>query len=74
MYQESENNTCKMVKWQSLEEKLTCVSCDNLFVGPKTMPCLHTFCKNCVESSVDTNTGDFTCAVCSTVFSKKTNS
>jgi len=71
MCQDNENATCKMIIWQLLEEELTCVTCDNLFVGPKTMPCLHTYCANCVESSVDTNTGDFTCAVCSTVFFKE---
>ncbi|XP_065883965.1 tripartite motif-containing protein 2-like [Dysidea avara] len=58
-------------KWQLLEEELTCTSCENLFVGPKTVPCLHTFCARCVESAVDAETGNFNCAVCSTVFSKE---
>ena len=69
IFYDSESGTCN--KWQLLEEELTCVCCGNLFVGPKTVPCLHTFCSNCVESSVDAETGDFTCAVCGTVFSKE---
>ena len=71
MCQDSKDTTDNLIKWQLLEEELTCVSCGNLFVGPKTVPCLHTFCSKCVESSVDAETGDFTCAVCSAVFSKE---
>ncbi|XP_065883971.1 tripartite motif-containing protein 2-like [Dysidea avara] len=67
-----QDTTCYIQnEWQLLEEELTCTSCENVFVGPKTVPCLHTFCVRCVESAVDAETGNFTCAVCSAVFSKE---
>ena len=33
------------------EDYLTCVICYELFVEPKILPCLHTFCKGCLEIS-----------------------
>ena len=58
-------------EWQLLEDELTCGYCGTLFVEPKTVPCLHTFCARCVESAMNTSNGDFICTVCDTTFSKK---
>ncbi|KAK9505008.1 hypothetical protein O3M35_009163 [Rhynocoris fuscipes] len=28
---------------------ITCTTCNNTFVNPKVLPCLHTFCASCIE-------------------------
>ena len=42
-------------EWQQIEEEITCSICGNLFTDPKTIPCLHTFCKQCIEKSIESN-------------------
>ena len=42
-------------KWQQIEEEITCSICGDLFTDPKTIPCLHTFCKQCIEKSIESN-------------------
>ena len=37
-------------EWRQIEEEITCSICGDLFTDPKTIPCLHTFCKRCIES------------------------
>ena len=36
----------------NIKRTLTCQICQNLFVDPRILPCLHTFCCQCVESLV----------------------
>ena len=40
-------------EWQQVEEEITCSICAELFTDPKTIPCLHTFCKRCIEQSIE---------------------
>ena len=42
-------------EWQQIEEEITCSICGDLFTDPKTIPCLHTFCKQCIEKSMESN-------------------
>ena len=42
-------------EWQQIEEEITCSICGDLFADPKTIPCLHTFCKQCIEKSIESN-------------------
>ena len=42
-------------EWRQIEEEVTCSICGGLFTDPKTIPCLHTFCKRCIERSIESN-------------------
>ena len=35
---------------QEVEERLNCAICLDLFTEPKSLPCLHAFCKKCLDS------------------------
>ena len=39
-------------EWRQIEKEITCYVCGDLFTDPKTIPCLHTFCKQCIESKI----------------------
>ena len=34
---------------QELDGQLTCSVCLDQYTGPKTLPCLHSFCVKCIE-------------------------
>ncbi|XP_065889182.1 E3 ubiquitin-protein ligase TRIM71-like [Dysidea avara] len=42
-------------EWRQIEEEITCSICGDIFTDPKTIPCLHTFCKRCIERSIESN-------------------
>ncbi|XP_065886761.1 E3 ubiquitin-protein ligase TRIM71-like [Dysidea avara] len=42
-------------EWREIEEEITCSICGDLFTDPKSIPCLHTFCKRCIERSIESN-------------------
>ena len=42
-------------EWLEIEEEITCSICGDLFTDPKTISCLHTFCKQCIERSIESN-------------------
>ena len=33
---------------EKIEEQLTCAVCFNIYTNPKTLPCLHSFCQQCL--------------------------
>ncbi|XP_033726574.1 tripartite motif-containing protein 2-like [Pecten maximus] len=53
---------------QIKENYLTCAICFNPFDRPKALPCLHTFCLDCLRDFVTSrgyeSTGKFPCPVC----------
>lgn len=46
---------CEIEKpdWKQIEKEITCPICERVFTDPKTTPCLHTFCKECLEIRIE---------------------
>ena len=60
-------------EWKQIEEEITCSICSDIFDEPKTLPCLHTFCKKCIQSLVERNNkNQHTCPLCRLPFAKDT--
>ena len=50
---------------QDLKRLLECSICLETFDDPRTLPCLHSFCKKCLENFVDGKRDDeLNCPVC----------
>ena len=55
--------------WEQIKKEITCSICYELFTDPRTLPCLHTFYKSCIQRSVETGLaevpeGFFECPLC----------
>ena len=55
--------------WDKIKQEITCSICYELFTDPRTLPCLHTFCKSCIQTTVETGLaevpeGYFECPLC----------
>ena len=55
--------------WEEIKKEITCSICYELFTDPRTLPCLHTFCKSCIQRSVESGLaevpeGFFECPLC----------
>ncbi|XP_063408301.1 E3 ubiquitin-protein ligase Midline-1-like [Mytilus trossulus] len=54
---------------EDFDDLLTCTICLEIFKAPKYLPCLHTFCKSCINTYIvstvkDNNPSGFKCPVC----------
>ena len=38
--------------WEKVRQEVTCAICLELLVDPKSMPCLHTYCKKCLMEEI----------------------
>lgn len=49
---------------------LKCFLCSGFYEDPKTLPCLHTFCKKCLLKNIQNKTTDLPkkCPVCQETF------
>lgn len=52
------------------EEFLTCSICFEIFKEPKTLPCLHSFCKDCIDCIAQKAAGkaEHPCPLCREIF------
>ncbi|KAL4241103.1 hypothetical protein ACF0H5_001881 [Mactra antiquata] len=60
-----------VISRRSYEEHVTCPVCMDLFTDPRTLPCLHTYCMECLNRYITSvsKSGEekgFNCAVCKT--------
>lgn len=39
--------------WEKVREQITCAICLSLFEDPRTLSCLHTYCKKCLVSALE---------------------
>ena len=44
--------------------ELTCALCGELYTDPRLLPCLHSFCKRCLEHTVNPRSTTLTCHLC----------
>jgi len=54
-------------EWGEIEGEITCSICEEIFSQPKTIPCLHTFCEQCIKSTIEASkrTGtELCCPIC----------
>ena len=51
------------------EHVLECALCTEPFKSPKSLPCLHVFCEDCIESYIEKNLrqGSYACPICQEV-------
>ncbi|XP_065904123.1 tripartite motif-containing protein 2-like [Dysidea avara] len=57
----------KKDEWKEVEEEITCSICKEILTQPKTIPCLHTFCEQCIKSTIEASklTGsNLSCPIC----------
>ena len=38
--------------WEKVHQEVTCAICLELLDDPKSMPCLHTYCKKCLMEAI----------------------
>ena len=55
--------------WEEIKKEIACSICYELFTDPRTLPCLHTFCKSCIQRTIETGLaeipeGFFECPLC----------
>ena len=54
----------RAAEWKRIRKEITCTICEDLFTEPVTIPCLHTFCKHCIERSQPATDSLVYCPVC----------
>ena len=46
------------------EESLICPLCGEIFIDPRILPCLHSFCRRCIEYTINPRSTTLTCHLC----------
>ena len=47
-----------------IPDELICALCGEMFNDPRLLPCLHTFCRRCLEHTVNPRSATITCHSC----------
>ena len=48
----------------SIDDELKCGICLELFQDPRSLPCLHTFCRECIQRSLNESDHSLKCPLC----------
>ncbi len=56
-----------LTRSQMASRNVSCAGCNNVFTDPRLLPCLHVFCRGCLESLYSPNEGTLTCPTCYSV-------
>ncbi|CAH1787205.1 unnamed protein product [Owenia fusiformis] len=56
-----------------LEKTVTCQKCMKYMDDPRMLPCLHTFCRRCIQKTMDKYDNSFPCHICKKVCRIPTN-
>lgn len=51
-------------KKNSVKEEILCALCGEIYSDPRLLPCLHSFCKRCLEHTVNPRSTTLTCHLC----------
>lgn len=51
-------------KNSSVRKELTCALCGEMYTDPRILPCLHSFCKRCLEHTVNPRSTMLVCHLC----------
>ena len=54
---------CEIATWLIMDD-LKCGVCLELFQDPRSLPCLHTFCRECIQRSLNDENHSLKCPVC----------
>jgi len=60
----SSSSTTQGNKKTSVRDDLTCALCGEMYTDPRLLPCLHSFCKRCLEHTVNPRSTILTCHLC----------
>ena len=59
-----QKSAAREAKSSDVPDEIQCKICKKRYEHPKLLPCLHTFCKACLEESLETHSGVLYCPVC----------
>ena len=58
------HKTTQKIQKSDVPDETQCKICKKRYEDPKLLPCLHTFCKACLEQSIEKHNGTLYCPVC----------
>ena len=64
MSKSGKQKTTQKAQKSDVPDEIQCKICKKRYEDPKLLPCLHTFCKACLEQSIEKHNGTLYCPVC----------
>jgi len=59
------------IRWEDIEQLVTCSICCKTFNDPLTLSCLHTYCKECIDFERSKSRNNDLCYLCSQIKDKE---